>query len=189
MLSDVLKPLILASASPRRYEILKDAGFAFTVEVPDVVENEYIYSDPQTLVSENAALKAKTVAALRPTHWVLGADTTVAIDNRVLNKPQDLDEARLMLRLLSGRTHTVYTGMCLIHQQDGFEKNLIATAYVTFKSLTDDMIEAYIEAVSVLDKAGAYGIQSHSEMIIERFTGLRSTIMGLPVEHLYSLLG
>jgi septum formation protein len=182
MIIDQLNPLILASTSPRRQNLLKEAGFIFTVLNPDVVEDENPLANPAELVQNNAALKARAVSALYPESWVIGADTTVALDNRLFNKPQDEAEARWMLQTLSGKVHTVYTGVHFVNIARKIDQTFLETAQVTFKVLTDSMIESYMKKVSVLDKAGAYGIQEYPDMIISHFTGLRSTIMGLPIE-------
>src|SRR5688572_33349574 len=111
--------LILASASPRRKQLLADLGLTFDVIVADVTEHEDPATDPRVMVAHNAALKADWVAARNPNAVVLGADTTVFIDQHALNKPRDRDEARAMLRRLSGRTHTVLTGLAVRRQRDG----------------------------------------------------------------------
>jgi septum formation protein len=136
------------------------------------------------MVLHNAQLKAAAVANLHPEALVLGADTTVAIDQRALNKPANLQEAREMLKLLSGREHTVHTGICLIHKNAQFQESHCITAKVRFRNLSDEAIERYMGLVNTLDKAGAYGIQEGREIIIESFEPPISTIMGLPVEFL-----
>jgi septum formation protein len=119
---------------------------------------------------------------------VLAADTTVALGNEVLNKPCDLAAARAMLRKLSGRTHTVYTGVCLWRRPAGPEISHCETSEVTFRALDDSVITQYFELVNPLDKAGAYGIQEGRELILEHYTGSLSNIMGLPVEWLAARL-
>jgi len=113
---------------------------------------------------------------------VLGADTTVFIDGAALNKPKDLDEARSMLRRMSGRTHTVFTGLALRHTNGGLKLDASETSDVTFKTLDDATIDAYLARVHVLDKAGAYAIQEHSELLVEKISGSLSNIVGLPLE-------
>lgn len=175
-------PLILASASPRRRELLSQLGIPFEVVVADVTEHEDPSTEPRQMVAHNAALKADWVAARHPAALVLGADTTVFIDNRVLNKPADLAEARAMLRRLSGRTHTVYTGVAVRRQQDGLRRDEGVASEVTFKAFDDAVIDRYFEIVNPLDKAGAYGIQEGRELIIAGWKGSFSNIMGLPME-------
>ena len=180
---DPLSPqLILASASPRRRELLAQTGLPFDVVVADVTEHEAEDADPRSMVAHNAALKADWVADLHPTAFVLGADTTVFIGNTVLNKPRDLDDARLMLRRLAGRTHTVFTGVALRQKSTGLRLDEGVTSAVTFRAFDDQVIDAYFRVVNPLDKAGAYGIQEGRELIVERWDGSFSNIMGLPME-------
>ncbi|HEY1107133.1 MAG TPA: Maf family protein, partial [Opitutaceae bacterium] len=157
---------ILASASPRRRELLGQLGVPFEVVVADVVEHEEASTDPRVMVAHNAALKADWVSARYPDALVLGADTTVFIDNHALNKPRDGAEARAMLRRLSGRTHTVFTGLAVRRGSDGLKIDDGVASEVTFKVFGDDVIEAYLAKVHTLDKAGGYGIQEHSELIV-----------------------
>jgi septum formation protein len=174
--------LILASASPRRRELLAQLGVSFTVVTAAVTEHEDPATDPRVMVAHNAALKADWVAARHPAALVLGADTTVFIDGAALNKPADAAEARAMLRRLSGRTHTVFTGLALRRVSDGLRLDAGEASEVTFKSFGDDVIEAYLALVPTLDKAGGYGIQDHPELIVERYRGSLSNIIGLPLD-------
>lgn len=183
-----MSPLILASASPRRRELLARLGVPFTVAVADVVEHEEATTDPRVMVAHNAALKAEWVSARHPAALVLGADTTVCLDGRALNKPRDGAEARAMLRRLSGRTHTVFTGLALRRGSDGLRLDDGATSDVTFKTLDDATIEAYLARVHTLDKAGGYGIQDHGELIVAGYSGSLSNIIGLPLETTKQLL-
>ena len=134
------------------------------------------------MVTHNAALKADWVASRHPEAFVLGADTTVFIDQVVLNKPRDLAEARAMLKRLAGRTHTVFTGVALRRQRDGIKVDEGVTSQVTFRPLDDATIDAYFKVVNPLDKAGAYGIQEGRELIIAGWEGSFTNIMGLPME-------
>lgn len=181
--------LILASASPRRTELLTAAGIPHRVVVAAVTEHEDPSTDPRKMVLHNARLKAEAVAQLHPEALVLGADTTVALGDQALNKPADLAEARAMLRRLSGREHTVHTGLALILRGEGIDESHCVTAKVHFRDLSDADIERYIGLVNTLDKAGAYGIQEGREIIIASFEPPISTIMGLPVEFLANRLG
>lgn len=174
--------LILASASPRRRELLGQMGVTFDVIPAEVTEHEDPASDPRKMVAHNAALKADWVSARHPDTVVLGADTTVFIDNTVLNKPRHLDEARAMLRRLNGRTHTVFTGLALRRQRDGLRIDEGVASEVTFRSFDEATIEAYLKLVPVLDKAGAYAIQEQSHLIVAGYTGSFTNIVGLPVE-------
>lgn len=180
--------LILASASPRRRELLAQLGVPFDVVVADVTEHEDADTAPKTMVTHNAALKAEWVALRHPEALVLGADTTVFIDNKVLNKPRDLAEARAMLMKLSGRTHVVFTGVALRHKDKNLRIDEGVTSEVTFNPLNDTLIDAYFKMVNPLDKAGAYGIQEGRELIIAGWKGSFSNIMGLPMELMKQIL-
>jgi septum formation protein len=180
-------PLILASASPRRKELLARLGIPFTVEVALVTEDEEPGRDPQVLVAHNAALKADWVATRHPDALVLGADTTVFLDQRVINKPADLFEAKAMLRRLAGRTHTVFTGLAARRISTGLKLDDGVTSEVTFLPLTEAQIEEYVSKVHTLDKAGAYSIQDQDGLggtgprIVAGYIGSYSNIMGLPL--------
>jgi septum formation protein len=180
--------LVLASASPRRQQLLAGMGLAFDVVPAEVTEHEAPDADPRALVAHNAALKADWVAARHPTAFVLGADTTVFIDQTVLNKPRDLADARAMLKRLAGRTHTVFTGLALRRASDGLQLDEGVTSEVTFKDFDDAVIDAYFGLVNPLDKAGAYGIQEGRELIIAGWRGSFTNIMGLPVEETKQIL-
>ncbi|GDY18239.1 septum formation protein Maf [Verrucomicrobiota bacterium] len=180
--------LILASASPRRTELLREAGIPHSIQVAPVTEHEDPRTDPREMVLHNARIKAAAVARLHPDALVLGADTTVALGDRALNKPADLAESRAMLRRLSGREHTVHTGICLLAPALGIDEVHDVTAWVRFRSLSDEDITRYQSLVDTLDKAGAYGIQQGKEIIIDDFQRPISTIMGLPVEFVHSRL-
>jgi septum formation protein len=174
--------LILASASPRRRQLLSQLGIPFEVVVAEVTEHEDPATDPRVMVAHNAALKADWVATRHPDAVVLGADTTVFLDGRAINKPQDLDGARSMLRLLSGREHTVYTGVAVRRMSAGLKIDQGVSSQVEFKPFGDAVIEDYIRLVNTLDKAGAYSIQEHTDMIVKGYQGSFSNIMGLPME-------
>ena len=174
--------LILASASPRRRELLAQLGFPFEVIVAQVVEHEDPSTDPRVMVAHNAALKADWVAERYPDSVVLGADTTVFLDGEAINKPRDLDESRSILRRLSGRVHTVYTGIALRRRSTGLALDEGVSSQVEFKPFGDAVIEDYIRLVNTLDKAGAYSIQEQTGLIIAGYRGSFSNIMGLPME-------
>ncbi len=174
--------LILASASPRRRELLAQLGVAFDVFVADVTEHEEASTEPRVMVAHNAALKAEWVSARHPDATVLGADTTVFIDQHALNKPRDASEARAMLRRLSGRTHTVFTGIAVRRLSDGLRIDEGVASDVTFKPLDEATINVYLARVHTLDKAGGYAIQEHPDLIIAGYTGSLTNIVGLPLE-------
>ncbi len=174
--------LILASASPRRRELLAGLGLRFEVVAAPVAEHEAADADPRALVRHNAALKADWVAARHVDAWVLGADTTVWVDGVVLNKPVDLEDARRMLRHLAGRTHLVCTGLALRQVATAVAENALVESHVTFRPLDDATIESYLVLAHALDKAGAYGIQEHGDLIVAGWEGSFTNIVGLPVE-------
>lgn len=176
--------LVLASASPRRSFLLEQLGVRFTVCPANVEEHEEPDSCPRETVLHNARIKAEHVARQHPDQLVLGSDTTVALDDEVLHKPATLDAAFDMLAKLSGRTHTVYTGVCLRAIDGGVDEAHFVTSEVTFHSLNRDDIAAYFQVVNPLDKAGAYGIQEGREMIIADLKGSLNNVMGLPTEFL-----
>jgi len=174
--------LILASASPRRRELLASLGVAFEVVPAQVAENEAADADPVELVGHNAALKADWVAQRHPDALVLGADTTGFIDGTVLNKPADLADARRMLNQLSGVTHSVYTGLALRQAVSGLREDTGVESWVTFRRLDVALVDRYLSLAHALDKAGAYGIQDHGEMIVDHWEGSFTNIVGLPIE-------
>jgi septum formation protein len=170
--------LILASGSPRRRELLEGAGLSFEV-IPSPAEEIHDASlGAAGLCEENARLKAAAVPV--PGAVVIAADTLVFIDGEPLGKPRDMGAARAMLRRLSGRMHQVCTGVCIVGA-DGNATTLHEMTDVVFRGLDDEMISAYLGKTKPLDKAGAYGIQDHGEMIVERISGGFDNVMGLPV--------
>jgi septum formation protein len=183
----LLKPLILASNSPRRKQLLKEAGFDFEVEVIPTDE-----SFPESLPAHEVAgfissQKAEVFRNLHPDKIILTADTVVIMGNVILNKPADVTEAFKMLKMLSGRTHQVTTAVSLL--SDGKIDTVSDTALVTFRVLEETEINYYIEHYKPFDKAGGYGVQEWIGMVgIERIEGSFYTIMGLPVHRVYQLL-
>lgn len=180
--------LILASASPRRQELLARLGLPFTVVVAGVTEDETPDADPRRLVGHNAALKAAWVAARFPAATVLGADTTVCLEGQVLNKPADAADARAMLRQLSGRTHSVHTGLALRRGRDTLALDAVVDSAVRFRELDEAAIESYLARVHTLDKAGGYAIQEHPDLIIASYEGSLSNIIGLPLSETKQIL-
>ena len=174
-------PFILGSGSPRRRELLGQIMSDYSVEVSDAEE---IFSHPEgtlALVMENARIKASSVVQSNLQHWVLGADTLVVLEERVLGKPKSIGEATEMLQFLSGQTHQVSTGLCLINRTLDYEETRVATSQVTFKEINDSTIEEYFNEVNPLDKAGGYAIQIRHDLIVEKFEGSRSNVIGLPL--------
>ena len=177
------RPIILASASPRRSSLLREAGPVFA-DIRIMTSHVEEGNDPL----ENAMRKAEAVAELNPQAIVIGADTVIRLDDRVIGKPKDLEDAKRILASLSGRTHDVATGVCVRCISNDVLVRFEETTHVTFRILTDDMIERYIEAVDVLDKAGAYAIQEYGEDLIENIEGSFTNVIGLPVERLSETL-
>jgi septum formation protein len=180
-------PLVLASSSPRRKELLGRAGIEFEVVPSPAKEVHDASMSPAALCELNATLKAAAVAVMRPDAIVIGSDTLVFIDNEPLGKPADHAAARTMLARLAGRTHQVRTGVCVIFPS-GTRKVFHETTDVTFLPLDASAIDDYLSRVNPLDKAGAYGIQEHGELIVERIDGSFENVMGLPVEQLLAVL-
>ncbi len=178
----VPSPLILASASPRRRELLERAGYRFAVRVPDVVET----FGPEMTVREvalyNATRKALAIARAAPAAVVLAADTLVALDHRILGKPESPAQAIDFLRLLSGHTHQVCSGVVICQGQTGRRSIFSVTSWVRFRSLSDEQIRAYLAAIDPLDKAGAYAAQGGGAEIIAEIAGSFSNVVGLPME-------
>lgn len=178
------RPLVLASQSPRRLELLRDAGFRFETLSPEVEEAHDASLTPEALTVENARRKALAGSLLRPQALVIGADTLVYVDGHPLGKPADLEEALAMLLRLSGRRHEVCTGVYLAWdgglQGCGFHD----VTEVTFQPLPEARIRAYHARVNPLDKAGGYGIQEAGELILDRCDGSWTNVMGLPMERL-----
>jgi septum formation protein len=172
---------------------MRHVGFSFDTVVPNVNEDAVPTSmDPVSYVEHLARLKAETATTMIDGDAiVIGSDTTVVLDGAVLNKPSDANDAHRMLRLLSGQTHTVYTGLALICSYNGRSYQRISSraTHVTFRELTEQEIHAYVESGSPLDKAGAYGIQDDfGAMFVYRVDGCYYTIVGLPLELLYTEL-
>ena len=182
------RSFILASGSPRRKQLLKKIIPDFKVISSDAEELKSHSGGPLALVEENAKKKAIPVAAKNPSCWVLGADTLVFYQKKILGKPKDPDEAVDMLSFLSGKTHEVATGVSLQCNEINIEKTFSVTSHVTFKPISKKEIRLYFKEVNPLDKAGAYAIQTNADMIIDRFVGSYSNVVGLPLESLGEIL-
>ena len=176
--------IILASASPRREQLLREMGLRFVVVRPDGVEEELSGAAPDVLAMQNAQRKAGAVAGRHPEAMVIGADTMVILDGRIFGKPCDPAEAGRMLEQLVGRQHEVITGVCLLHRAAGTELTFADTTRVWMRSLSPAQVQAYLRKVNPLDKAGAYAIQEHGAGIVERIDGSYANVMGLPTERL-----
>jgi septum formation protein len=183
-----LPPLILASQSPRRAELLRQLGVEFDVCHAQVVELHQEEFTATELCLLNAHRKARAVAKRYPDHLVLGADTLVSRGTRLYGKPANAADAARILTELAGQTHQVVTGVCLLHLRMARESLFAETTDVTFRPLTPEQIEAYMAAVNTLDKAGAYGIQERGWELVANLTGSFSNVVGLPVERLQAEL-
>jgi len=173
------RPIILASASPRRAALLAEAGPEFAsmrIMTAHVEEGD----DPL----ENARLKAEACAASDPRAIVIGADTVIRFGNETIGKPADLEDAERILAKLSGHTHDVVTGVCVRCLENDLLVRFEEATHVMFRTLTPEMIADYVKKVNVLDKAGAYAIQEHGDDIIEGIEGSLTNVIGLPVERL-----
>lgn len=176
------RPLILASASPRRRDLLLEHGFAFTV-LPSHAD-EVVASTPRETVAENARLKALPIARAHPGALVLGIDTEVWFAGRVFGKPADMDHALRMLQELNGQTHEVYSGVCLAWDGGARLHEFVETTKVHFHHRTEPELRAYLARIGPLDKAGAYAAQDdHGEMIAQ-VEGSYTNVIGLPMEAL-----
>ena len=179
-----LPPLILASASPRRAELLRQLNLEFQIVPGATAETFDEQLSPLELCQLNAHRKARAVAKKHPDALVLGADTLVFLEGEIMGKPADVAEARRMLARLQGRTHQVVTGVSLIHLRALRERTFAVSTDVTFHPLTAEQINGYLSKMNPLDKAGAYAIQEHGDTIVSEISGSFSNVVGLPLEML-----
>lgn len=181
-----MNAFVLASASPRRRQLLSMAGFRFDVD-PSGVDESFDGTDPRDQAIRLAERKAADVAARHPGRWTLAADTIVVFGTELLAKPVDPADARRMLRQLSGHTHEVVTGVSL--RNDTRVHSFATTTHVTFADLSDSEIDAYVATGSPMDKAGAYGIQDDlGALFIERIDGCYYNVVGLPLRQVYAVM-
>lgn len=179
--------LILASASPRRAQLLSDAGYVFDIEPADIDEDGVPYAYPSDFVQKVAALKAEGIAAKRPDDVILAADTIVTLGDTILGKPKDLEHAREMLQLLSGTTQVVITGVCVMRKAAQVQSiNRIMTA-VRMDVLSAEQIDTYLASGEWEGKAGGYGIQDN-DPFVKRMAGSHSNVVGLPMEAVTQML-
>lgn len=187
-----MKKFILASASPRRKELLEVMGIDFDVVVSDADE-ESVARDvpPELYVQELALLKAAATAKLvlkNKQALIISADTIVTLDGEILGKPADIADAERILSMLSGRAYEVYTGYCVMRLADGKTVCKSVCTKVHFKDIDSDTIKAYIDSGEPMDKAGAYGIQGRGSVLIDKISGDYFNVVGLPVSALYDTL-
>ena len=178
--------IVLASASPRRRELLAGMGYEFTVCTTDV--DETAPGAPEAQVITLARRKADAACALCPDAVVIAADTLVALEGRALGKPADDAEALAMLRALSGRTHDVFTGLCVTDTASGRRELCAVGTRVRFRPLSEEEIAAYVATGEPRDKAGAYAIQGGAGAFVEEYIGSYSNVIGLPAERLGEIL-
>jgi len=178
--------VILASGSPRRKELLGEMGIEFEIDVPDV--DETVGGAPEHMVAVLAERKARAVAERRKNGLIVAADTLVALNERALGKPCDDEEAKEMLRALSGRTHDVFTGVCVMDAATGRVLVDAVRTGVRFRKLSEAEIEAYVATGEPRDKAGAYAIQGGAGAFVDGYEGSRTNVIGLPVERLAEML-
>jgi nucleoside triphosphate pyrophosphatase len=180
--------IILASASPRREQLLREMGVRFLIVRPDGVEELNSGAAPDVVAIQNAQRKARAVAGRHPESMVIGADTVVVLRGTIFGKPSDHDDAVRILGQLAGQRHEVITGVCLLHRSLDMELTFADTTQVWMRSLTHMQVKDYLHKINPLDKAGAYAIQEHGEGIVERIEGSYNNVMGLPTERLQATL-
>jgi len=183
-MGESLPPVVLASASPRRSELLSHLPVEFTVMASDAREVHNEQLTVREICQINAYRKARAIAKKFPDRLVLGADTLVAMNNRLYGKPADNMEAERMLGELQGKTHEVVTGVCLMNLRQHRVKTFCETTWVTFKDLRPEDIHNYVTKVPTLDKAGAYGIQELGDLLVAGVDGSYDNVVGLPTESL-----
>lgn len=178
--------LILASSSPRRKELLERIDHSFLTIASNVDETVDATISPEKMVQQLAIRKAENIAKKFPNSYIIGADTIVVLEQKILTKPQDEKEAFHMLKSLSGKTHEVYTGVSVFYQQR--YKSFVEKASVTFWELSDEEIQQYMDSGEPFDKAGAYGIQGKGALLVNKIEGDYYTIVGLPIAKLNRVL-
>jgi septum formation protein len=174
-----MQNLILASSSPRRKELLENLHLSFITVSSDVDESYDLEWKPDEIVMELAKRKAQAVSDQYPNSFVIGSDTVVVVDNTILGKPQNREEAFSMLKQLSGRTHSVFTGVAIVKATN--EREFFEKTDVVFWELTDEEIIKYMDTGEPFDKAGAYGIQGFGSLLVKQITGDYFAVVGLPV--------
>lgn len=180
-----LRPLCLASGSPRRRALLAQFGLSFAVESAAVDESPRAGEAPPDYVRRLAGEKARAVRPAHPGHGILGGDTTVVIDGEMLGKPTGREDARAMLRRLSGRTHQVLSGYHLLEAEGGWHEAGVVETRVTFRPLETAWVDWYTAQPECLDKAGAYGVQGLGSVMVERIEGSYTNVVGFPIETVF----
>jgi septum formation protein len=180
--------IILASASPRRQQFLTDFGIDFTIATAAIKETPFVAEQPDDFVKRMAVEKATAISLQYDNQWIIAADTVIAIDQQILGKPQDATQAVDILMQLSGKTHQVLTGYCLLHQQKQILISQYAATKVKFWAFPRRIAAAYIACGESMDKAGAYAIQGRGTYLVQSITGSYSNVVGLPMTAVINLL-
>jgi septum formation protein len=184
----MMERFILASSSPRRQQLLRQIGLEFDVVSSEVEEDVIKGESPKDHVLRLAELKARKVGKIYPDQWVIGADTVVSIDGRILGKPKTDQEAYHMLNMLSGRDHLVVTGVSVCHEAKRKGETIAVETSVRIKTLNPDEITWYIRTGEPFDKAGGYAIQGRGAFMVQRIDGSYTNVVGLPLCELLELL-
>ena len=184
----MIKQLVLASSSPRRFDLLNKLGIPFIVDIANINESNYLENNPHKLVEKLSFAKAKKVAANYENAVIIGADTVVYLGRNILGKPKDKNDARGMLEQLSGKKHSVITGYTLLDTASNYQHTESIDSTIYFKKLTTKIITNYINTGEPMDKAGAYTIQGRGASLIEQYEGDLEAIIGLPVTQIGQLL-
>ncbi|TET39630.1 MAG: septum formation protein Maf [Planctomycetota bacterium] len=180
--------LILASASPRRRKLLEDAGFTFTVQPANIEEQLPESGDPEKTAIANSLVKARWVARQHDSGLVVGADTVVSYDSRIIGKPVDEKDAISILQALSGTRHKVVTGIAIIEPSTGREVTAAETTGIVMRQMSDEEIRAYVDSGEATGKAGAYAIQETGDRFVEKIEGSFSNVVGFPIDLFRKLL-
>ncbi len=184
----IQKSIILASASPRRKQLLEQMGIQLTIHPAMIDENNIQWTDPGSFVMELSRQKALAISHHYSDEWIIGADTIVVLDDQILGKPESTSHALRMLTRLSGRMHAVYTGFCIYQKSSRTSITRFAKSDVFFKTLAQEEIEWYSDTHEPYDKAGAYGIQGMGAFLVEKIQGSYTNVVGLPVCELFQNL-
>jgi len=184
----IINPFILASSSPRRKRLLKKAGFNFTAIESKVIENLDFKFPPEAMAEYWAREKARSISQKYPNELVIGADTIINFRGKILGKPKDKNDSFKMLKMLSGKTHEVITGMSFMHFKNDLDITFNEISYISLRILSEKEINFYINNYNTLDKAGSYGIQSFFSIHVLNIKGCFYNIMGLPLSSLYTHL-
>jgi septum formation protein len=180
--------IILASASPRRQQYLRDMGLEFTVHTATIDESPVVDEDPAAFVVRMAREKASAIKKLYPESWVIGGDTVVCLGQKILGKPDHAEDAVNLLMALSGREHLVRTGFCVVHAGQRVEITRVVTTKVRFAPFSEGTARAYVATGESLDKAGAYAIQGVGACLVQAIDGSYSNVVGLPLCELMAVL-